>query len=333
MNTDNLNEMIQQVSFNPVDVDEPDFVYTLQRDKWLYDEDSDDELDAETPVAESIIPQILDQSIVDLVVKEVDPDNYHPESEEELISYTMEIHNKVQTYSIGGYWEIGRTINSYYQGKYGTRELERIANATGIGRDTLNKMCKFANQYSKDQVDALLSGAFPVSWFQISQNLTLEADTVIKVYQETEDPKQFHNSIMKFKNPQESRGKSKSTSVAIPAAVHTPSITTGVAEVSVVKEIQLEEIIAITADQAPGDHGKEVDDLRVENEKLRKDLEQSEDQVNHLQIWLRSAELEVTENRQLIEKLKDTLQQIYRMIDNGCHHANMLSDFDWRIMK
>jgi hypothetical protein len=72
---------------------------------------------------------------------------YEPESEEALIAYASNIHNDFQTHFISAYWEIGRTINAFYQGKYGTNELERISQATRIGRDTLNKMIKFSRQF------------------------------------------------------------------------------------------------------------------------------------------------------------------------------------------
>ncbi len=207
MQTENLNEMIQEVSSNSVDFNDPDFIYTLPRKKLTYDEVKNDAVNPEKQTTESTIPHV--EVVLESSTKEIMANNYQPESEEALFRYTLSIHKKVQIYSVGGYWEIGRTINSFYQGKYGTKELERISKAIGIGRDTLNKMCKFAKQYSRNQVEALLSGAFPVYWFQISQNLSVEPDKLIQTYQETGDPKQFHNRIMKLKNPQESRGKSK----------------------------------------------------------------------------------------------------------------------------
>lgn len=340
MHTENLNAMIQQVPSIPVNDDGPDRVYTLHKEKWEYDDDvRNDASNTEKPTKDSMIPHQVVNQTTDIIasentdVVEVNTDNYQPESEEELIAHTMEIHKTVQNCYIGGYWEIGRSINSYYRGKYGVGELERIANATGIGGDTLNKMCKFANQYSSDQIKALLSGAYPISWFQISQNLTVEPDKLIQVYQDTGNPKQFHNDIMKFKNPKESRGKSKTVSLEIPESVAEPSIINEVTEAPVVTEIQSEKIPAIMVSQASNDHLKKIEDLQLENKKLRKELDHREYQVNQLQELFHDSALDNDSKNRLIEKLKATLKQVYGMIENGYDHVNMLSEIDWRILK
>ena len=228
MISENLQEMIQNNAASPIEFNEPDYVYTLPREKLTYEDVKNEALNAEKPASESTTLQAEVAKKPDSV--KLPGNNYLPESEEALIRYTMSIQKKVQIYSIGGYWEIGRTINSFYQGKYGAKELENISKATGIGRDTLNKMCKFAKQYSRDQVEALLSGAFPVSWFQIAQNLSVEPDKMIRVYQETGDPKQFHNGIMKLKDPSEVRGKSKGASIAASEVVPEQAIAKGVTE-------------------------------------------------------------------------------------------------------
>ena len=48
---------------------------------------------------------------------------YHPESEEALIDYVNSQNGKLEMANILVKWEIGRSINSFYQGKYGTNEL------------------------------------------------------------------------------------------------------------------------------------------------------------------------------------------------------------------
>ena len=169
MMTENLNEMILQDPSDPFDFGDSDLTYTLPSKKLTYDEVKGDVSNTDKPVTESTIPQVGVNEQND--TKGIIDNNYQPDSEEALIAYATGIHKSVQTISIGGYWAIGRTINFFYKGKYGTKELEKISKATGIGRDTLNKMCKFAKQYSTDQVQSLLSGAFPLYWLQISQNL------------------------------------------------------------------------------------------------------------------------------------------------------------------
>jgi hypothetical protein len=239
----------------------------------------------------------------------------------------------VQTFSIVGYWEIGRTINSFYQGKYGTKELERISKATGIGRDTLNKMCKFAKQYSRDQVETLLSGAFFVSWLQISQNLSVEPDKLIQTYQETGDPKQFHNRIMKLKDPQESRGKNKSASIAVSEAVAAPSIANVAVEVPILNEPLSENVATITEIQVSDDQLREIDALQAKNKKLREDIEHERHQVIRFQEFYINAVSDLNKKTELVEKLSATLKKMHRMIENGFDHVNILSMIDWQILE
>ena len=329
MQVENLNEMIQQVPKRPVDFNAPDYIYSLPREKLTYDDIVNERSDTENQAADSNLPQV--EIVEQTDTTEAPTNNYEPESEEALIEYATNIHNKVQTFSIGGYWEIGRTINSFYQGKYGTRELERIAEATGIGRDTLNKMCKFAKQYSRDQVEALLSGAFSVTWFQIAQNLSVEPDKLIQVYQETGDPKQFHNDIMKFKDSRESRGKSKGgLSVAMPANAKESS-TSQVAEVAIINETLPEKGVEVDIIQAPDGHAKEISDLRAKIAELRKDLDHRQYQVDQLQELYHETALEFKKKDELIEKLRATLKQVQDMVENGCEHWNILSEVDWRV--
>ncbi len=330
MQTENLNEMIQEVSNRPVEFNEPDFIYTLPKKKLMYSDVKNDALNVEKPATESTITQV--EVIPENSTTEVNTNHYQPESEEALIAYTMDIHNKVQTFSIGGYWEIGRTINSFYRGKYGTRELENISNGTGIGRDTLNKMCKFAKQYSKDQVEILLSGTFPISWFHISQNLSIEPDKMIRVYQETGNPKQFHNDIIKLKDPQESRGKSKGTSISMPAAIREPSTVVDVSVIGIPREEPEDSpITTVTIDPISDDHAEELIDLRRENENQRKELESIKHELNDAKQLVHEAAKDIETKRDLIDRLRRTLKQVYDMVENGSDHVSILSEIDWRM--
>ena len=162
-------------------------------------------------------------------------------------------------------WEIGRCINSFYQGKYGTNELGRISEATGIGRDTLAKACKFAKQYSKENVEMLLSGNYVMSWYQIAQHLTIEPQKVIEAYQQSPDPKQFYNGIIKLKSPSEGRGKAKPPRIAEENDAERPII--------VISEIIHEESNK-GADPGntvaqPEAHQNELEMLKLEIERLR----------------------------------------------------------------
>jgi len=90
---------------------------------------------------------------------------------------------------------------SFYEGNYGTGELQRISEATGIGRDTLTKACKFARQYTEDQVQHILKGKFVLSWFELAQGPSVSPQTLIAACEASSSPVQFHNDIIKLKTP------------------------------------------------------------------------------------------------------------------------------------
>jgi hypothetical protein len=130
-------------------------------------------------------------------------------SETDLIQHAQEIMYKADVTILLSYWEIGRSINSFYKGKYGSKQLQRIADATGVGKDTLAKMCGFAKKYSQEQIQVLLESDIPIPWNRIAQNLSIPADQFIETLQKSETPDQFYNGIINLKNPDEKRGKSR----------------------------------------------------------------------------------------------------------------------------
>ena len=213
-------------------------------------------------------------------IPEAEPVNeYHPESEEALIDYVNGQNSKLEMANILVKWEIGRCINSFYQGKYGTNELGRISEATGIGRDTLAKACKFAKQYSKENVEMLLRGNYVMSWYQIAQHLTIEPQKVIETYQQSPDPKQFYNGIIKLKSPSEARGKAKPPRIAEENDAEKPII--------VISEIIHEES---NKGADPGKtvaqsetHQNELEMLKLEIERLKKEILSRDVKVRELE--------------------------------------------------
>src|SRR5208283_3853240 len=267
-----------------------------------------------------IVPQVSTTEIL--------AGNYEPESEEALIAYATNIHTHVQTFSISGYWEIGRSINAFYKGKYGTNELERIAKATGIGRDTLVKSCKFARQYSKEHVEILLKGNFVMSWSHIARNLTIEPQKVIETYQQSPGCEQFNYAIIKLKNPSEARGKNKRESVRPAAIIVEPS-----ADVDTSLSLQEPNDLVDSAKMATNNEmsEKEIKDLRVENDKLRKDLDYTKYQLGEMNSLFHDAAIDINNKSDLIDRVRATLNQVHDMVQNGCHHENILEQVEWRI--
>jgi hypothetical protein len=189
--------------------------------------------------------------------------------------------NKLGEVTIVTHWQIGQTINSFYHGKYGTNELGRISEATGIGRDTLAKACKFAKQYSKENVEMLLRGNFVMSWYQIAQHLTIEPQKVIETYRQSPDPKQFYNGIIKLKSPSEVRGKSKPPKTVEVKDAEKPII--------VATEIMSDESVIAEYDE-PHElakhyeaYEKELEMLKLENERLEKEILSRDVKVRELE--------------------------------------------------
>lgn len=319
MQTENLNAMIH-----------PDL------EKHMGFIEIDDPLPKDTMVNVDSNPQT--QIVPKVNTAEILAGSYEPESEEALIAYTANIHNRVQTYSISGYWEIGRSINAFYKGKYGTKELERISQATGIGRDTLAKACRFARQYSKENVETLLRGRFVLSWGQIAQNLAIAPQKVIEVYQQAPSREQFYNGIIKLKDPSETRGKSRKQSAreimeatgpeadqSLPLTADSHRIAGGGISQELTHLIEATEAVPIDEKTAE----KHIEALREENERVRKELEDTRHQLDDLKNLFHDAAKDIARKSDLIDRLRDALCQVYEMVDNGCNHEDMLAEVEW----
>jgi len=322
MRTDNLNQMIssdleQHMQFIEID-------HSLSGETMdTVDGDSENEI------------------IHEISATEILAGNYEPESEEALIAYAVNIHARVQTYSISGYWEIGRSINAFYKGKYGTNELERIAKATGIGRDTLAKSCKFAKQYSKEHVETLLKGNFVLSWGQIAKNLTIEPQKVIEVYRQSPTCEQFYYGIIKLKDPSEARGKNKRKSVQPAEIILEPSVNTslllqndtgcGVDKTGEASQETSDLVDAVKMVPENERFEREIKDLQEANDKLHKELDHTKYQLNEMNSLFHDAAIDITKKGEMIDRLRATLNQVYEMVQNGCDHANILEQVTWRI--
>ena len=114
MQTENLNEMIQ-----------PNLNKNM---KFI---EIEDPVEQNTVISLHINPET--QIVPKVNIPEILAGSYEPESEEALITYAANIHNRVQVYSISGYWEIGRSVNAFYKGKYGTHELKESHRQQELG--------------------------------------------------------------------------------------------------------------------------------------------------------------------------------------------------------
>lgn len=230
--------------------------------------------------------------VQELQVKIIEPDikpqnNYQPATEAAMIEYINRLNIKLGEVTIVTHWQIGKTINSFYQGKYGTNEQGKISEATGIGRDTLAKACKFAKQYSKEHLEMLLTGNFVMSWYQIAQHLTVEPQKVIETYQVSTDLKQFYINIINSKNPSEKRGKSKPPIIIKSEDAGMPSIILSefVPDETVIAEYSEPEQVTDPDELAKHheEYEKELDMLKLENEQLKKEILSRDARVSELE--------------------------------------------------
>lgn len=320
MHTENLNEMIHpdlEKYMGFIEIDDPSPKDTMDHD------DSNPET--------QIVPKVDAPEIL--------AGTYEPESEEALITYTANIHAHLQVSSITGYWEIGRSINAFYKGKYGTNELDRLSQATGIGRDTLAKACKFARQYSKEHVEMLLRGNFVVSWGQIARNLAIPPQEVIEVYQQAPSREQFYNTIIKLKDPSEARGKTRKQSAKGVIGAKEPEadqpLTLTASDRIAGGEISQELTRLIDVPETISKHEKTAENnstsLREENEKLRKELEYTKHQLSEMNVLFHDAAQDIALKSDLIDRLRDALSQVYEMIENGRNHEDILAEVEWRL--
>lgn len=302
MMTNNLQEMIQSnpnVPFEYADFDHND---TMPDKK---DDLATGIISSETPLLPIKMPEIPDS-------------NYHPESEEALIDYVVSQNNKLEVATIFVKWEIGRSIKSFYQGKYGTRELEKIAVAIGIGRDSLNKMIKFAEQYSLSQLKALINGNFALSWNGIAHNLSIQPEKLIEVYEKAGNVNEFHYGIMNCKDPAEKRGKVKP-----PKIVEAPTMDVGKPDQSNVASTEItvaaipEKIIVVPEiiQDEPSIPAEYHDDQKADIDQARQDFEQCSKDLEYFKIQNEGLWKELANTKQKFSELYRTIDEHLRTIE------------------
>jgi len=221
-------------------------------------------------------------------------------------------------------WEIGRSIKSFYQGKYGARELEKIAMATGIGRDNLNKMIKFAEQYTLEQLKTLIEGKFALSWNGIAHNLSIKAETLIEIYEKAGNVSEFHYGIMNLKDPDEKRGKVKP-----PKIVEAPALDVEMPDIlkvasTEIKVTMIPEKVAekpvIVAPKIITDESIQTADLeyfKLQNEGLWKELSNTKQKFSELYRTI-DEHLRTIEKRDiLIRKYRERFNRLRYMIEDG----------------
>jgi hypothetical protein len=165
----------------------------------------------------------------------------------------------------------------------------------------------------------LIKGNFALSWNGFLQNLSVNPDVLIKVYESVNDISAFHKAIISFKNPAEKRGKSRSAqrnneSKAIDTEQPEQSrITSAEIRAALIpEEVAEESIIAApeTITDEPSMSAEYKEGQEVATDQTRQDLEQCSKDLEYFKI----------QNEGLWKELANTKQkfsELYSIIDDG----------------
>ena len=254
--------------------------------------------------------------------------DYEPETEEELIDVTKALNTRMNLWQVGTYWMIGKKINSFYErkGNYGKGTLERIAVDVGIGIDTLRKAKKFSLIFDEEQLKTLMSGHFTLQWNHIAQNLTVEPESFVEVFRETNTSLEFHNRIIDCK-------KSVNSSVNV-RGDRTGQTEVAEPEQSSGNEIENEASISEMVIDESGEHILNAYDTPVESEPepgpdrsdVNNDIPETpsrnlSEEVSVLNGLLQSAKVELSEKGQLNEIQRSRIKKL----------EDAIADKDWII--
>lgn len=133
--------------------------------------------------------------------------------EGDLVAYIKTLYWAIEFSTIATYWQMGKNILAYYEGKYedklqtiayksgldddfpstGKRsteeyrkfvlKLRNIANELGIDSKTLAKYCRFAQKYTQEDLESLSNGNVIMSWSLIIPYIRVRTRKLIEVYQ------------------------------------------------------------------------------------------------------------------------------------------------------
>jgi hypothetical protein len=122
-----------------------------------------------------------------------------PKNEAELIRDLQTIKRDEDNGTLSVRWGMGSMILSVYQKKYGEDKLQVLAKATGFSKNTLQKCIQFVRGFSPEDLKALTTGSFTLSWRYVASNMTVGAAALVKVYQESKDLREFRNAVTNLK--------------------------------------------------------------------------------------------------------------------------------------
>ncbi len=277
--------------------------------------------------------KVMDTKIIELVVNSEEPtfstelkslfeERFSVKTEKELISLTKLLHRKAQLTSLLSYWLMGKSIKTFYKTKYGEGTLKKLADKSGISEDTIRKACRFADRYDSTQLLELLGGNFTLSWYRLSQNLSVEPQKLIEAYKSSMDLAEFNMSIIKLKNPDEKRGRKQSVTPddkkpekeSSQAKDSSKSQGEQVSDPSKHKSQKLsknqKEEKTTTEAQSSGCDSQKLDENVDDVAELREKLLAREERIKELELELDKLKKEIKDKDATIDRLKKRIAQL-----------------------
>lgn len=177
------------------------------------DDDSDTVDESESDVDPDPLPAITEGFVVGsdfivptkstspLAIQESFPViNFEPKSKQELDAILSELWKRKRATDLMTYYLTGKALNKGREKwTYGEKDMEKLAESLETSTSNLYKACKFAEDYSEEQVKQLLRGRFAMSWRNIAQNQSVPSIVLIGIYDEAKSPAEFCNAVTKYK--------------------------------------------------------------------------------------------------------------------------------------
>ena len=130
-------------------------------------------------------------------------------TEEELFDWVKILKSGEERSILQNRWDLGTVIHRYYDKEYGKDKLQKISDEVGYSKNTLHKACQFARNFTMEHLRTLIEGTVSLSWRDVAQNLTVDAEDFVKTYKESNTVHEFRNAVTKFKHQGEVRGEMK----------------------------------------------------------------------------------------------------------------------------
>jgi hypothetical protein len=96
-------------------------------------------------------------------------------TEKELFNWIQRLKSVEERSILQNRWDLGTVIIRFYDKEYGKDKLQKISDEVGYSKSTLHKACKFARNFTVEQLRTLKEGDFSLSWRDEAQNLKVKA--------------------------------------------------------------------------------------------------------------------------------------------------------------